>query len=231
MQNDEVKALFDQQAAGYDEKWARTAPIRDGLHFLLESVFGGLPDDARLLCVGAGTGAEVLHLASRFPGWSFTVVEPSGEMLAVCRSKAEQAGIAQRCVFHEGFLDALPAAQPFNGATCFLVSQFILSRDARTAFFAEIASRLQPGGVLASSDLASDVNSAEYDALLEVWFRMMSGAGLSPEALAQMRTAYTRDVAVLSLAETAALIEAGGFSTPVRFYQAGLIHAWFSVRR
>jgi hypothetical protein len=55
MQREELKAVFDQQAPGYDKQWARMAPIRDGLHFLLESVFAGLPADARILCVGVGS--------------------------------------------------------------------------------------------------------------------------------------------------------------------------------
>jgi tRNA (cmo5U34)-methyltransferase len=59
MRRDELKALFDQQAAGYDKQWEKTAPIRDGLHFLLGAVFAELPDDARILGVGAGTGAEL----------------------------------------------------------------------------------------------------------------------------------------------------------------------------
>src|SRR5690606_29293837 len=140
------------------------------------------------------------------------------------------AGIAHRCAFHEGFLDSLTDAQPFDAATCFLVSQFIVDRDARIGFFGGIASRLKPGGVLASSDLSADVRSKEYDAQLAVWCRMMSGAGISPDAVAQMRAAYQTDVAVLPPAETAALIAAGGFNAPVPFYQAGLIHAWFATR-
>lgn len=228
MNDDEIKTLFDQQAAVYDQRWERTAPIREALHFLLESVFADLPADARVLCVGAGTGAEVLHLASRFPGWTFTVVELSGEMLAVCKAKAEAAGIAHRCAFHEGFLHSLEDAQPFDAATCFLVSQFILDRNARISFFGDIAVRLKSGGVLASSDLCADVHSAEYGAQLAVWCRMMSGAGISPEAVEQMRKAYQSDVAVLPPAETAALIAAGGFDAPVPFYRAGLIQAWFA---
>ncbi|MDX5445702.1 MAG: class I SAM-dependent methyltransferase [Zoogloeaceae bacterium] len=230
MNDDEIKTLFDQQAAVYDQRWERTAPIREALHFLLESVFGDLPADARVLCVGAGTGAEVLHLASRFPGWTFTAVEPAGAMLAVFRAKAEAAGIAHRCVFHEGFLDSLTDARPFDAATCFLVSQFILDRSARIGFFGGIAARLKPGGVLASSDLSADMRAREYDAQLAVWCRMMSGAGISPEAVEQMRAAYQTDVAVLPPAETAALIAAGGFDAPVPFYQAGLIHAWSALR-
>lgn len=165
MRSEELKDLFDQQASGYDKQWARMAPIRDGLHFLLESIFAGLPSDARILCVGAGTGAELAYLARTFPGWRFTAVDPSGAMLDVCRQRAETEGYTSRCYFHEGYLDSLPTEDMHDGATCFLVSQFILEQEARSELFGAIASRLRPGGVLASSDLASD-GSKVYDALL-----------------------------------------------------------------
>ena len=42
---DELKALFDQQAADYDARWAKTRPIRDCLHLLLDSAFAPLPQD------------------------------------------------------------------------------------------------------------------------------------------------------------------------------------------
>ena len=230
MDSDELKTLFDQQAAGYDKQWEKTAPIRDGLHFLLESVFADLPDDARVLCVGAGTGAEMVHLAKKFPRFIFTAVEPSGAMLDVCRQRATEEGFASRCYFHEGYLDSLPGTDPFDAATCFLVSQFILDNEARTEFFRGIASRLVSGGILASSDLAADVESNEYDELLPVWMKIMAAADLTPERREQMRTAYANDVAVLPPAIVAGIIKSAGFETPVPFYQAGLIHAWFSKR-
>lgn len=144
MRSDEIKAVFDQQAARYDERWARTAPIRDALHFLLQAVFAPLPAEARVLCIGAGTGEEILHLAQCRPGWTFTAVEPSGAMLQVLCDKATRAGIEQRCQFHEGYLETLPEQAPFDAATCLLVSQFMLERDARIGFFRGIAARLGP---------------------------------------------------------------------------------------
>lgn len=112
MRNDEIKAIFDQQATSYDERWARTAPIREALHFLLEAVFADLPADARILCVGAGTGEEIAYLARRFPRWSFTAVEPSGAMLKVCRNKAIEGGYAERCQFHEAICNRCPSRTP-----------------------------------------------------------------------------------------------------------------------
>lgn len=230
MHQDEIKAIFDQQAASYDTQWARTASIKDCLYFLLESLFIELPADARILCVGVGTGAELAHLAQKNPAWRFTAVEPSGAMLDVCRKRAEKEGFASRCHFHEGYLDSLPATGPHDAATCFLVSQFILDQQARSGFFREISSKLKPGGILASSDLASDVESSEYEVLLRAWMNMMASSDISPEGIARMRKAYANDVGVLPPDKIASIIESGGFEPPVQFFQAGLIHAWLSKR-
>lgn len=230
MRDDEIKAVFDQQAPVYDERWRKTAPIRDALYFLLDAVFAELPVDARVLCVGVGTGEEIGHLAARHRGWTFVAVDPSEAMIEVCRGKARAGGFEARCDFHAGYLASLPQQAPFDGATSFLVSQFILDPQARSRFFADIAARLRPSGVLASSDLASDVASAEYTALLDLWMAMMTGAGIPGAGLEQMRAAYAKDVAILPPARIANIIRAGGLDAPTLFYQCGLIHAWCARR-
>lgn len=224
--------FFNQQtAASYDTQWAKTAPIRDALHLLLTAILADLPEEANLLCVGAGTGAELLFLAQKFPRWRFAVVEPSAPMLEVCRRKAQEHGIASRCIFHEGYVDSLENAGPFDAATALLVSQFILYEEARIDFFRAIAERLRPGGYLISSDLSADIASQNYQSLLEVWLRMMQGAEVTPEKIEQVRAAYGRDVAVWPQERVAKLIEAGGFAPPIEFFQAGLIHAWYAQRQ
>lgn len=230
MDQDEIRALFDQQAANYDTQWAKTAPIRHCLHMLLGSMFAELPEGAHILCVGVGTGDELIYLADRHPGWTFTAVEPSGRMLDICKQRAQKAGVSSRCLFFEGYIDALPAVEKHDAATCFLVSQFILKKAERAKFFSSIAARLKPNGLLASSDLASDIESPEYDVLLHAWMNMMSDADISPEAIARMRKAYADDVSVLSPADVVSILEAGGFELPVQFFQSGLIHAWLSKR-
>jgi tRNA (cmo5U34)-methyltransferase len=230
MQPEELKETFDQQAAGYDKQSAKMAPIYAGLHFLLEAVFSDLPREASVLGVGVGTGAELVHLAQKFPRWRFTAVDPSGAMLAVCRAKAEEMGFVERCHFHEGYVESLPGKGGYDAATCFLVSQFILEPEARSAFFHRIAQKLKPGGILASSDLASDVSSKVYEELLKDWLVMMTAAEVTPDRLEQMRVTYDKHVSILPPMTVAAIIEAGGFETPVQFFQAGLIHAWHAKR-
>jgi hypothetical protein len=49
-------------------------------------------------------------------------------MMAVCRRRATEQGFADRCTFHTGSLDSLPAGESFHAATSLLVSQFITDR-------------------------------------------------------------------------------------------------------
>jgi len=223
-------AFGQAHAAAYDERFAKLAPMRDALHLLISAVFADLPAEARVLCVGAGTGHELIYPAQKFPQWRFGVVEPSAPMLEVCRRKAEECGITPRCVFHEGYLDSLPPSAAFDAATSLLVSQFILTSDARVVFFRAIAERLRPGGYLVSADLASDTASTTYQTLLEVGLRLMRETGSSPEQLEGLRVTYWRDVAILPLEQVSSIIASGGFDAPVLFLQTCLIHAWYAQR-
>jgi tRNA (cmo5U34)-methyltransferase len=231
MERDELQAVFDQKcASGYDQQWSKIAPLREALHLLIGAVLSELKADARLLCVGAGTGPELIYLAQRFPGWRFVAVEPSAPMLDVCRRKVEDCGIAARCEFHQGYLESLRPGEAFDAATSLLVSQFILERDARTGFFRGIADRLRPGGYLVNADLSYDASPAAYQSLLDVWFRVMRAGELTPEAIERMRAAYSRDVAVSPPEEAGGIISAGGFEAPIQFLQTGLIRAWYARR-
>ena len=224
----QIKDIFEQQAPNYDAQWAKTAPIRDALLYLLNSYFADLPEDAHILGVGVGTGVELAHLAQHHPGWRFTAVEPAAAMLAACRKRAETEGFADRCDFVEGYVDALPDTKKFDAATCFLVSQFILDTSARSQFFAQIQQRLKPGGLLASSDLASDIHSHEYEVRLRTWVQMLNSADVPDEMIERIRKAYSTDVALLSPEKVADIIRKAGFESVVPFYQAGLIHGWVS---
>ncbi|AKR43193.1 class I SAM-dependent methyltransferase [Methylophilus sp. TWE2] len=230
MNQEELKAVFDKQASGYEQQQKKLAPVHEGLYFQLEWIFSELPPSARILCVGLGAGAELSYLASKFPHWRFTAVEPSGAMLEVCRQRAEKEGFISRCVFHEGYVETLPDIELHDAATCFMVSQFILDKEARSNFFRAISQRLKQNGILVSADLSSTVGSPEYEALLKVWVSMLHAANVPAEAIERTHAAWAKDVAILPPDEVRSIIQRGGFESPVQFYQAGFVHAWFSVR-
>lgn len=223
------KSFFTEEAAAvYDERFARLAPLRDAMHLATRLVFSELPEQAQILCVGAGTGAETLMLGEAYPRWKFTLVEPSAAMLRVARKRCEAAGMVSRCLFHEGYLDTLAPGPEFDGATAILVSQFLTDPAQRQHFFRGIAQRLTPGGLFVSADLSGDVESKEK--VLQIWLKLMEYNGSDPEQLQAYLQAYNRDFACSDTDEVESLISRAGFEPPVRFLQAVLIQAWFTRR-
>jgi tRNA (cmo5U34)-methyltransferase len=52
MQRHEIEAVFDQKCtSGYDQQWAKVAPLRDALHLLIAALLSDVRDDAPVLCV------------------------------------------------------------------------------------------------------------------------------------------------------------------------------------
>lgn len=226
-----VRKPFDAAHAEiYDTQFERLHAIKDLLHLLLRVQFAGLPADARILLAGAGTGAEARFLAPLFPGWRFTLVDPSEPMLAVARRHAEAEGFADRCTFHVGLVSSLPEA-PHHAATSILVSHFLTNADERRAFFGDIAARLLPGGLLFTADLCADRDDASFPPLMALWLGLTAHAGaLADDGGEGYRAAFGRDFAAHGPVEVAALIRAAGFSAPVPCAQAALIRGWIATR-
>lgn len=155
-----------EQASSYDQQWAKLAPIRDALHLLLRIRLSELPNDAHILCIGVGTGSELL----------------------------------------------------------------ITQQEKRRDFFGQISTLLCPGGYLVSADLASGRCASAYENLFEVWLQMQRFTGVPEEKIEKMHFVYGRDVAVSAPQEIEELIASSGFDTPVLFFQAFLIHAWYARR-
>lgn len=231
MTNQEPTVVFDQErASSYDQRSANLAPTRDALYLLIRTILSELPADARILCVGVGTGAELIDLAQAFPRWQFTAVEPAAPMLDVCRRRVEERGLTARCTFHEGYLDTLPASDPFDAATCLLVSHF-MQQEERRGFFQQIARRLRPQGYLISSDLSADMSTPAYESILAVWVRMLRTAGFPAEDVEKFLASYGRETAVLPPQEVESIIASAGFDAPVPFFQNLLIRAWYCRRK
>jgi tRNA (cmo5U34)-methyltransferase len=62
-----AKPFDAEHAAKYDERWAPLAPLNASLHLQMRLILQELPAAAHVLCVGVGTGAELLALAKIFP--------------------------------------------------------------------------------------------------------------------------------------------------------------------
>lgn len=221
---------FDaQNAASYDERWAPLAPMRDSLHLQISLVLRDLPADARVLCVGVGTGPELAALARRFPNWRFIACDPSAPMLEQCRRRAEAEGFSDRCEFHACYVHELPPVEPAHVATTLLVSHFIVDPGQRVEFFRQVAARLRPGGLLITADLCCP-DDASKEPLIEVWCQMMRFVGADEEKIKATLALYDSEVAIRTPATMAAILSEAGFENPAQFCQNLLIHAFFARR-
>lgn len=221
--------VFNREIAdAYDRRNSALAPISDCLHFLLGLVLADLPADARVLCVGVGTGAEILSLARAYPGWSFVGVDPSEDMLAVGRNRLEQAGVLDRCQLLRGYVHDAPG-DGFDAVVSLLVAHFI-KREDRSPFYSEIHARLKPGGRFASAEISGDLDAPEFPTLLEDWKRIQVLMGATPESLAKLSGALRNGLGVLPPAETEALWRAAGFPKPIPFFQAFMIRGWHAAK-
>ena len=214
-------------AEAYDRNLERILPFKAALHLLMRWHFASLPSDAHLLLVGAGTGAEARFLAPIFPGWRFTLVDPSAAMLDVARRHAAAEGFADRCVFHPGLVSSLPVA-PCDAATSVLVSHFLTDTAERQAYFTEIAARTKPGGLLFHADLCADQTDPAFGAVMDLWLTL---SGMPDERKAPFRAAFGTGLAVHGPAEVEAMLARAGFPAPAQCAQAALIRGWIAVRQ
>lgn len=226
-----LSVVFDAaRAEAYDNQFSAMHSIKDAVHLLVQAYFADLPADARILIAGAGTGAEARYLAARFPGWRFTLIDPSAPMLAVARRHAEAEGFADRCTFLADYVSATPL-EAHDAATSLLVSHFLTETQARQAFFADIAARLKPGGLLFNLDLCANRQAASFGGTLGLWLDLLRLGGVPEEGRTGWVAAYGRDFGVHGPSELECLIEAAGFTPPAPVFQAAMMRGWAAAKR
>ena len=220
-----TSGFLDRKVAqSYDERNRRLSPISDGLHFLLRLVLASLPENARVLCVGVGTGADIFALASERVDLSFVGVDPSAEMLEIARHRLDEAGIGGRCELVHGSVDDVEE-RDFAAVVSLFVAHFV-QRGDRPAFYRAIYDRLAPGGRFASAEISGDLDTPQFPAMLEDWKQVQTLMGANEESLASLGDTLRTVLGVIGPAETEALWREAGFAVPVPFFQAFMIRGW-----
>ncbi|KCZ53018.1 class I SAM-dependent methyltransferase [Hyphomonas pacifica] len=227
--NNILDAFGPEQAATYDERFSKLSAINSLLHLVIQSQFAHLPDNAHILIAGAGTGADVRHLAPLFPSWHFTLADPADAMLEIAWQHANQEGFADRCTFHAGYVSSLPETQ-FDAATSLLVSHFLNEEEDRTAYYRSIAERLQPSAPLFEAALCGNRYDTIFETEMEVWLGLMNLAGMTDEGGQNYRQSFGTLFATHDPSEVEKMIGAAKFGRPVQCFQAGLIRGWITHR-
>ena len=215
-------------AETYDQRNSGLKPISDCLHFLMRLVLTKLPQRANVLCVGIGTGAEILSLAAERPDWSFVGVDPSSEMLEVGRRRFEEANISDRCQLIQGYVQDVSDTN-FDAVVSLLVAHFI-QLENRPTFYQAIHDRLRPGGVFVSAEISGNLDGPVFPAILEDWKQVQMLMGATKESLATLEETLRNVLGVVPPEATEALWHEAGLSRPVPFFQAFMVHGWHAQR-
>lgn len=212
----------------YDARNSRLASIQDNLHALMKLILKDLPPQSRLLCVGAGTGAEMISLAKSFPYWRFVGLDPAPAMLEVCQKRLTEEHLSGRCQLVHGYIDAIPADDQFDAVISILVGHFV-PKPERLAFYQSMAQRLRPQGQLIMAEISYDLASKAFPAMLKNWEGLQSQLGSTPDSLTNLAHTLQNTLAVLSPEDVEKLLSQADMN-PVRFFQSFMITGWHSLK-
>jgi tRNA (cmo5U34)-methyltransferase len=225
------QTYFDEGAAArYDQGIRLSCPAYDALHQMIAPWLALLPGDCSFLSAGAGTGAEIIALARRFPSWRFVGVDVSADMLQACRRRIAEAGIRNPVTFFNGRVEDYRAPAPFDAASSVFVAHFIKGGERKLAYLRAIAENLKPGGVFVLADLFGDQRSPDFMRLLRAWLISYMSQGISAENLAQDIAHILKNIAFLPEGDLLGLLLEAGFVDPLRFHQAFLFGGWVAAK-
>ena len=119
-----IEAFDDpDHVARYTDGPPRFVPGLAGLHRMTGVLIAErAPEDAHVLVHGAGGGMETKALAEAHPGWTFTGVDPSAEMLAL--AERVLGPLSERARLHHGLIGDAPDG-PFDAAASLLTLHFL----------------------------------------------------------------------------------------------------------
>lgn len=217
---------FNDKAAiqNYAERPARQVPgFADMQKMALILLRERVPADGEVLVVGAGGGLELKVFADAEPGWRFTGVDPSAEMLDLARQVA--APHRDRINLIEGTTEDAPDG-PFDGATCLLVMHF-LDRATRISTLKAIRSRLKTGAPFVVMNHSVPKDSALTWLQRSVAFG--SGPAGTPEQVRTSAAMMVERLPLLAPQEEEALLAEAGFSNVALFYAGFSFRGWVAT--
>jgi tRNA (cmo5U34)-methyltransferase len=230
MSKSKIPDFFNKEVSlVYDELNNRLAPISECLYFMIGLILKDLPPQSKVLCVGVGTGAEILSLSKAFPGWTFVGVEPSAAMLEVCRERLKAAGVIERCELIHGYIQDAPMGEHFDVALSILVGHFVAKED-KLNFFQAINSRLRQMGILINAEISFDLDSKEFPAMLKCWGNLQALRGADSQALEALPQQLRETLSILPPKNAEQILRQSGVPSPVQFFQAFMIGAWFGKK-
>ncbi len=231
MKDKMVQIFEDMGGDQYDQNNSSFKSVSDNIQVLNSIILKDLPENAKILSVGIGTGADIIELGKKNPKWTFVGVEPARSMLNKCREKLEHNGLLKRCFLHHGYLDTLNSDEKYDAVICLFVMHFLKGMDKKEQMISMFSSYLKVGGILIQTEISVDVNLPEYEHLIENWKGTHALAGAKKETLKKIPETIEKTLGVISPEKTSQLLKNNGFPVPVQFFQSFLIRGWYAEKK
>lgn len=206
---------------------AAYAQIFHMLHAYLRSM---LSTTARILVVGAGTGAEVCTFGKSNPSWNITGVDPSADMLSLAHQKIQQMGLTNVELF-QGYTNELEENQSFDAATCVLVMHFLEDDGSKLQLLKDINKKMKIGAPLLLVDAFGDSKTDEFKQTLKAWMNYPVLMGVDEKIVEEgFHTQILKRLKFVPEERIKALLSEAGFDYVTRFYTGFLYGGWAAVK-
>lgn len=212
-----------EKVAHYSDGARRFVPGLEVVHRMTGLLLAErVPDNGRVLVLGAGGGLELKALAEAHPGWTFVGVDPAAEMLAL--AERTLGPIMERVELIRGYIDDAPAG-PFDGATCLLTLHFLdVEERRRTA--AAIRKRLRPGAPFVAVHSSFPQGGNERALWLSRYAAYATSSGVERAMAESARAAVASAATMFTPEQDEAILRAAGFAELNLFYAAFTWRGW-----
>lgn len=187
-----------------------------------------LNDNAQLLVVGAGGGAELLFFNQVNPNWQITGVDPSEQMIKFANEKVIQAGITEKVSLFLGLTNQLPLEPNYEGATCILVLHFLPDDGSKLELLRSIAERLKPGSPLVIVSLYGNKESVDFKLSMEAWKKHFQSKGGTSEEISELEENLLR-LPIVPEIRIKELLNEAGFQQVTHFFKTYNFGGWFAT--
>lgn len=221
---DFMKGFRDaEKVAHYSDGPRRFVPGLEAVHRMTGLLLAErVPDDGRVLVLGAGGGLELKALAEAHPGWTFVGVDPAAEMLAL--AERTLGPLMERVELVQGYIDDAPAG-PFDGATCLLTLHF-LDAEERCRTATAIRERLHPGAPFVAVHGSFPQERGERRLWLSRYAAFAVSSGVDPALAENARDSVDRAVNMFTPEQDETILRAAGFAELSLFYAAFTWRGW-----